>query len=243
MKNLMIYINPAKEFEKRNCLGEVKIQIENSFSLGWKKEDMVLVTNFEFEHQGFKAKVVPDNLWCDYWKQMSKMNALIHMFESNMIGDDLYWFHDIDAFQTVPISLDLKKDAGFTGYGYMDKMNTGSFFFKRVSYDLMRTIRDRAYELRTDEERSFEDLIRHNTGNIRSRFELLNITYNFPGSRNGEKNFKLVYDRSELPVKVLHFHPFRHGGRYYRLMNGENALNISLVPKRLSDIFKKYGFT
>jgi len=79
---------------------------------------------------------------------------------------------------------------------------------------------------------------------IKGRYEEINHTYNFPGSRNGTKYFSRVYNNCELPVKVLHFHPMRHRGRYFRMLCGVNEMNLNLMPERLYNIFKKnnYGY-
>jgi hypothetical protein len=51
MKNLLIYISPEHKFlPEYDKL--VRIQIDNSLELGWKKEDIMLVTNFIFEYNG-----------------------------------------------------------------------------------------------------------------------------------------------------------------------------------------------
>ncbi len=226
----MIYINPER-FDREGEL-MAKIQIENSLELGWKPEDIIFIANFPYEYKGIKTTVVGGEYWCDYWKQMSKMNVLADM----EFQDDLYWFHDLDAFQAYPMEIELKTDIGFTDYGYMDKWNTGSFFFKPGAKDILKKLRDKAYELKTDEERALVVMERE----IKGRYERLNPTYNFPGSKNGTKYFKRVIDKCEMPVKVLHFHPLRHRGRFLRMLCGENELGLNIMPDRLLKLFRKY---
>jgi hypothetical protein len=56
MKNLLIYISPTGSFDNpRADLASndvpvlVKVQIENSLELGWKPEDIILVTKLEYQ--------------------------------------------------------------------------------------------------------------------------------------------------------------------------------------------------
>ena len=106
----MIYISPTKSFDNPrpdliNDAGvSAKVQIENSLELGWKKEDIWLFTNFEFEYHGIRSRVLEDVAFFERKPQASKINALIKLFENRTIkSDELYWFHDLDAFQICSI--------------------------------------------------------------------------------------------------------------------------------------------
>jgi hypothetical protein len=244
MKNLMVYISPKKEFWGVEDPLMIETQIENSLELGWKLEDIKLVTNFEYEHCGVKSIVVSDNCYCDWWKQVSKMNGILELFKMDLIKqDEIYWFHDLDAFEAVPINVDLEgKEAAFTDYGYSDKRwNTGSFFFKKEARDIMQAITDRCYEKHINEEYALGELTKNNENNINSRIKKINITYNFPGSNNGYKYFKMVYDSCELPVQVLHFHPLRWSGRFYRMFDGNNEYGVIMISERLKRILNNKG--
>jgi hypothetical protein len=56
-----------------------------------------------------------------------------------LIGDDLYWFHDFDAFQLEPLDLELADNKiALTDYGITNvnqwhdhRWSTGSLFFKK----------------------------------------------------------------------------------------------------------------
>ena len=63
----MIYISPTGSFNNprpdltsNDAEPLVKVQIENSLALGWKKEDILLFTNFDFEYGVIKANVLKD---------------------------------------------------------------------------------------------------------------------------------------------------------------------------------------
>src|SRR3989344_2935283 len=115
MKNLLIYINPRHDFGVEEKV-TVKIQIDNSLDLGWKRQDILLVTNFPYEYNAVKATIVGDENYCDSIPTTSKINtivdlfkiqALIDIFKINTIVDlfkkglmagELYWYHDLDVF-------------------------------------------------------------------------------------------------------------------------------------------------
>src|SRR5690349_4279720 len=110
MKNILIFISPTKSFDnpRHDLIDDadvsVKVNIENSLDLGWAKEDIWLFTNFEFEYKGIKAKVLDSVDFFNRKPQASKINAIIKMFEDGMIKkDEIYWFHDLDAFQVCSI--------------------------------------------------------------------------------------------------------------------------------------------
>jgi hypothetical protein len=86
MKNLLIYINPAKSFINEAWKDEndilAKIQIDNSLEMGCKKEDIILVTNFEYEYRGVKSIVVSDDLYCNHSAGTpSKINVIVDLFD------------------------------------------------------------------------------------------------------------------------------------------------------------------
>lgn len=144
MKNLLIWISPKKMFDGEASI-LVKIQIDNSLDLGWKREDIMLTTNFDFEYNGVKSIVVsddnflPDSIW------ESKQMAILELFSRGFINPgELYWFHDLDAFQQETITeseLGMGKvDMGLTDYGWRIKWNTGSIFFTSKAYDIFKAV-------------------------------------------------------------------------------------------------------
>ena len=134
MKNLLIYINPNHSFSKEYVTMS-KIQIDNSLDLGWKPEDIMMVTNFPYEYKGIKSIVVGDEYFYTPPSTL-KFPAVARMFENNMIGNDLYWMHDFDSFQLVPLDSDERiiqemggRDMGLCDYGRRHKCNGCSVFF------------------------------------------------------------------------------------------------------------------
>lgn len=201
MKNLLLYVNPNKKFDSESEK-YAEIQIENSRKYG-RKEDTILVTNFPYEHYGFKAREVPGDLFCKFDAKASKINVIVYLLEKKILKE-LTWFHDLEAFQISPIDLVLKKDLGLTNYGWKTQWNTGSFFFKPSALDILRLLQKEMYKLQANEEPTLYALTKENRNNILDRCERLNITYNV-GKRKLEHNIKIA----EKPIRVVHFHPYR----------------------------------
>lgn len=228
MKNLMIYINPLKQFTEEYA-GLVKVQIDDSIRT-WNKKDIILVTNFPYSYNGISSVVVPDDLFCEHRKRASKINVICYMIDNNMI-DGLCWFHDFDAYQLRELPEDIigDKDAAFTDYGFNNNWNTGSFFFTSKARDVFELVRQTMNRRRVNEEQALGILTSKNTNDINQRYIRLNNTYNL-----GQKwSSELAYEKADKPIKVLHFHP-QVAEVYERVK--------SLLPDYLIEIFKKHGY-
>jgi hypothetical protein len=86
---------------------------------------------------------------------------------------------------------------------------------------------DRIYKENSDEELSFAHLATTGELNMKSRYKLLDHTYNL-----GVKDFSRNYSEAEKPIKVAHFHPYK-----------KHHLNLfrDILPKRVKKIFAKHG--
>ena len=254
MKNLLIYISPTGSFD--NPLPDmdskeagilVKVQIDNSLELGWKKQDIMLFTNFNHKYRGIKAHVLKDVEFFSPKPQASKINAILKLFEKGMIKNgQLYWFHDFDAFQMQSITeseLELDGvDMALTDYGRLDRWSTGSIFFRIGARDIFYKIKEMVYKDNVDEERALTFLTK-NDEDIRKRIKKLNKTYNFT-SHNLRTMYKLVIK----PIRVTHFHPLGKISqisveRPFNFFIGENKLGIPLITEKLIKIFNKHGIT
>lgn len=250
MKNLLIYISPKGFDEETQKLA--KLQIDNSLELGWKRQDILVVTNFPYKYNGVSATVITSDAYCPYYKEASKIFAILKMFDLGMIGEALYWFHDFDAYQLSPFDeeeVGLEGlDAGFTDYGRKPDWNTGSFFFKKTSESIFAAIAQRikpglnAQRRRQHEEQALMDLTSQNVDNINSKIKRLNCTYNF-----GMRKVNQCYQLAEKPLKVLHFHPYHARNNGLNTLGiaiyGQSDLGIPLMDARLAAIFNRYGYT
>jgi hypothetical protein len=199
MKNLMVYVNPDKEFKKEPGI-LIKFQIDNSLELGWKKEDILLFTNFPYEYKGIKSLIVADNNYCPFRPLSTKTITV-----SNLTGldDDIYWVHDLDCFQLENFKVDLEGyDLGCTDYGWSRKWCLGSYFYTSKAKDILDSIRETIYDIHNEDERALMQI----TKEVEGRIKRLNITYNL-----GMRHISYNYKKADKPLKVVHFHPFRTG--------------------------------
>lgn len=245
MKNLIIYIHPTHTFGRE---GETtaKIQIDNSIDVGWAPQDIILITNFPFEHNGVKAIVLGDHLFCPYKPVNSKVNAILELAKQNFFGSDLYWFHDLDLFQNEPYSEEEiainQKDMALCNYGRMPLWNTGSLFFKKSAMDIFQkmievadmgqiTEQDALFEITGD---SFLDEAHQNEWG--KRLKLLNVTYNFTPTNLPSNWIK----EAQKPLKAVHFH--LTPAMVDIFVRGKNRVYEMLVSYRLMKIFAAYGY-
>lgn len=261
MKNLYTYINPAGKFTNPDWGDEpdklVKIQIDNSLELGWKREDIVLVTNFPYEYNGVKAVVVSTDNYCAHSSGTpSKINVILTLYDMGIIND-IFWFHDFDAFQLQPITVEelglIPGGIALTDYGfrrsravrlYLNRWSTGTVFFDPGSRDVFEWIKIAVYKYMANEEVSLLALTRHNKHGINSRIKKLNLTYNLATRR---RDIKLCYEICDKPLKVIHFHP--SDPRLTSLMRtnmdvcfyGKSELGNSLMSDGLRNLFTKHG--
>lgn len=218
MKNVMVYVSPQKEFNRESSF-LVKLQIDNSYQLGWESKDIILLTNFPYEYGGIKSTIVSDKNYCDFRPLSVKTITVANSDLSDC------WVHDLDAFQLEKFDIDMDFDLGCTDYGWSTKWSLGSYFYTKRAKDILEKIRDTIYEIHNEDERALVHLT--SQGLFVDRIKKLNITYNL-GMRNIEENYK----RAEKPLKVAHFHPTRVGlfDKFKPILN-----------KRIIKLFYNYG--
>lgn len=249
MKNLMIYISPTGSFNNpdpklvsNDAELLIKVQIENSLEIGWKPENILLYTNFEFRYGEVKAKVITDVEYFEPQPQAMKPLTIAKLFEKNLIEDnELYWSHDLDAFQLYPITeteLEMDQyDVALTEYHFPHNWNGASVFFKKSSEDIFYKIREIMVKSKINEEKALQKLTNEDE-NIQKRVKKINRTYSF-----APYSFEYSYPLADKPIRVAHFHPLigipnweiKNCLNFYR---GENVLHTPLLPKRLIKIFR-----
>lgn len=248
MKNLLIYTGPSKAFSREDAQ-LAKIQIDNSLDLGWKREDLLLVTDFPWEYNGVKSLVVPDGLYYDFDKNANKARVVVYLFQQGRIEPgQLYWCHDFDAYELNRITeaeLELNGfDLGLVHYFYKPEWCFSNFFFKRGGLDVLelldRTIRARPWHSRNNE-KTLTWLIKHNNIDPK-RYKKLDVTYNI-----AKRYLERIYRKAQKPLKVLHFRPSdpkderMSDTALNMFMYGKNSLGIPLINERLIHIFHYHG--
>lgn len=235
MKNLLTYINPHKCFNNEHKMA-VKIQIDNSLRLGWKREDIMLVTNFDYEYNGVKSIVIEDENYCEHFFPSTKIYVIAALFHKGLIDDDLYWYHDFDCFQLNPMMLPSlgEADLGLTNYGKMPRLCSASMFFTKNAGDLFYRMHKEIKRHKTGEERSIMEM--NNFYEYGHRVRVINLTYALH-----KFNLWHCYNRAAGPIQAVHFH--LTPDKYDFWVKGNNPVNLRLIPDELISIFNKHGFT
>ena len=215
MKNLLIFVDPLKDFNKEHQV-LAKIQIDWSLNF-WKPEDIVLVTNFPYEYRGVKAVQVEDDCYYPAFNRATKLPVINRMFEKGMINDE-FWFHDFDVFQLIPMESKSKFAAVLYGKNPKApeyKWNAGSFFFNKDSKDIFSKIEGLMWEKEIDEETALMKMIEEGF----TDYEELDNSYCVH-----------IYNPKVDNPKVLHFHPYK---KHHR--------EKFTLPTNLTEIFIKHG--
>lgn len=247
MKNLLTYTGQTKQFSQEDET-LIKIQIDNSLDLGWKSEDIILVTDFPFQYNGVKSLVIEDGIYYDFDKNANKVPVIVYLLQHALLEtNELYWCHDLDAYELHQIKeseLELENvDLGLTHYTYKPEWQCGSIFFKTQASDIFAlidaTTRKKQYGSRNNE-KTMTHLINTKTIN-NSRYKKMNATYNLM-----KKFLTKIYPLAQKPIKVLHFRPSDKDpslteSTLNMFMYGKNSLRIPLMNKRLIKIFNHHG--
>jgi hypothetical protein len=234
MKQILTYVSPQHEFNDEHKMA-VKIQIDNSLSLGWKPEDIILATNFPYEYNGVKSTIVADECYCESHWPATKIRTVIELFKKGVIkSEELYWYHDFDCFQLNPMREPEIADMGVTNYGRMPRLCSASIFFKIGASDIFYRLFAEVKFGNVDEERGLARLI-NRLDEYKERVTHLNITYAFH-----KFNVVSCYNLADKPLIAAHFHLTPDKYDFY--VRGNNKLEMPLIPKRLINIFHKHGF-
>lgn len=233
MKNLLA----ANIVENNKRSGEIKTllkaQVHNSLDVGWKPENIILVTNFNFEYMGIKSYNTELNKTC---LTGTKLFALKYVFDNNLHKEEglkeMVWSHDLDAWQNEWFfQPTLIEDVGATYYG-KPKFNGGSIFWRPESKDIL----EEAIEIilsnnEAKEEPTLNDLFKNK---YKDRVNPMNNTFNV-----GCSSFRERYMRSSKPIKVAHFHPYnRIAWETHRL--DRDGIGFKSVDFRLEMILRQY---
>jgi len=233
MKNvIVINFQGHRKYPFDKMETEMKAQIENSLAVGWSPEDMIVITNFQYEFMGVKAINVDLNNFC---LTGSKMFGTKILFDKGMVEGPI-WVHDLDVWQTAPFECPEFEDLGICTYSN-PKFNGGSLFYKPEAKDIVDAVVD---SLTVNQEGREEPTINNilKSDKFKKRVTVLNNTYNV-----GCSGYQPRYERSEKPIKAVHFHPTNRIA-WDTMTRQRNYLTMGDAPapvnKRLHKIFMKY---
>ena len=117
MKQVIVYNQIDSDYHGGRCENETlfryfRSQIDWSLSLGWKKDDIIIGTNFSFEYNGVKNHNLTDI--CTYSGFNNFWYGALELIKNGVLTED-FWLHDQDSGQLeilVPIFLVLWMSCG-----------------------------------------------------------------------------------------------------------------------------------
>jgi len=234
MKNILVANfrpvkgNSSKQYPLDKLKLELSAQIENSLNMGWNQKDIWVVSNFSFAYMGVGAFFLPLNSDC---LTGSKSFAMRELFWHDMIQEDV-WVHDLDAWQCVPFEFPQFKDVGIAQYS-RPKYNGGSVFYSPGAKDIVEGI---CSMMEMKKEKREEPTIDHAFKNIyKDRVTCINHTWNLGCSGYAKRWFA-----SEMPLKVVHFHPLNRMAWDTHTRNRNNIADDAVISTELKDLFLKY---
>jgi len=240
MKQILTYINSEKEFNDEHKMA-VKIQIDNSLSLGWELENIILVTNFEYKYNGVKAIIIENPKFCEYHFPVAKIYLINYLFKNKLIGNGLYWFHDFDCFELNKIiESEVREEMGSCNIGASNycqriRLCSASMFFDKGAEDIFKWIEEECDIDKINEERALMRMYYDKNNSLSSRFKMINTTYAFH-----KFNIVKTYKTTIKPIRAAHFHLTPDKYDFY--VRGNNKLNMPIIPERLIKIFNEHGF-
>ena len=105
MKNVLVYniVQDKIRYEHELLLDYFRAQVDNSLRLGWKKEDIIIGTNFDFEHNGVKNiklnNICTDNIFNNKWWGMLELMKGGHI-DGSEVTDILAYDGDLHSYSS-----------------------------------------------------------------------------------------------------------------------------------------------
>ena len=236
MKNVYIYnvVEDNIRYDNELLLNYFRAQVDNSLRFGWKKEDIIIGTNFDFEHNGVKniklENICTTNIFNNKWYGM------LELMNNGYIDDD-FWFHDQDSWQVSKVEFpEFVGEIGGCTYVYTPEWNTCSMFLKQTSVSIVEYIVE--FMKINDNTNFYSDenyisLLRGGSP-IQDYLTTLNNKFNV-GLTHMEKR----YQAAEKPVCALGFQPHVQSS-WDVFIEGKNDLNLKLIDNEMIKLFKTY---
>ena len=237
MKNVYIYnvVEDNIRYDNELLLNYFRAQVDNSLRFGWKKEDIIIGTNFQFEHNGVKnielKNVCTTNIFNNKWY------GILELMNDGHLEDD-FWFHDQDSWQVSKVEFpEFVGEIGGCTYVYTPEWNTCSMFLKQTSVSIVEYIVE--FMKINDNTNFYSDenyisLLRGGSP-IQDYLTTLNNKFNV-GLTHMEKR----YQAAEKPVCSLGFQPHVQSS-WDVFIEGKNDLDLKLIDNEMIELFKTYN--
>ena len=239
MKNVIIFQDFIDEktyghqWKEEELYNYLRAQVDNSIDLGWKHEDICIVTNLDFDYRD--VTIIRTKLLCTYNKYFNKQWGAYEIIKDDLIDDD-FWLHDFDDWQLCEFDGFPKFDGLVGGCKYLfensvPQWNTGSLFIKKKAlpifeyiYETMETNKELPNINQYGDENIFNICVYKH---FESDVSEIDYTFNV-----GCTGFEDRYNRASKPICVGAFKP-------------NDTKDISkfsnIISERLITIFKKYN--
>ena len=241
--NFMVFViddfdqDRGVEWSHDQSLNYIRAQIDNSLAFGWKPEDIIIATNFEFEYNGVKTVLFENQ--SKFSQFFCKQESILELWEKGILHKPI-WYHDVDAFQNDHFGFPkFDGDWGQCPYVGHDarnhEWNCGVVFYKPTAMDILQFLVDVE---RTEQYGKCDEVITRNfirlNPDVNQRTAVLNSTYNM-----GMTGFETRYDLAHKPIKTIHFHP-DDAEQYAKVVKGKNKMNKAIISDTLKETLDKH---
>ena len=237
MKNVYVYniVADKKRYDDELLFNYFKAQVDNSLRFGWDKKDIIIGTNFEFEHNGVSN--IPLKNICETNVFNNKWYGILELMKMGYLNDN-FWFHDQDSWQINKIEFpEFQGQIGGCTYVYTPEWNTCSMFFKESSINIVDYIVEFMEINKTQNYYSDENFVAILRQNSEIKDELTTINNKF---NVGLTHMEKRYQAAEKPVCALGFQPHVQSS-WDVFIEGKNQLNLKLIDTEMIELFKKYN--
>jgi len=210
MKQVIIYnqvktkYHNGQKYTDESLFNFFRCHIDWSLQLGWKKEDIVIGTNFDFEYNGVKNHELKDVCWYSGYNNF--WYGALELMKSGVITED-FWLHDHDSWANRYFEFP-KFDGEIGGCEYQgtSQWNCATIYLKKSCIDILEYIVDILRDnpdipVSSDEE--WIAFCRFNPrSEVREYFSSLDTRYNC-----GITYFDKRYANATKPINVFSFRP------------------------------------
>ena len=229
MKNLMVANQqPKGRYDPERITTLCKAQVENSIECGWEPEDILLITNFEFDFMGVASHVIELNANC---LRGSKLYGMQYLYDSQQVNGEVIWAHDLDAWQNCWFDEPAFKDIGACYYS-RPKINGGSIFWKPQAKHILEALLAEISKGAEREEPVLQRMLRDEK--YIDRVTVLDHTYNV-----GCSGFVPRASRAMKPIRVAHFNPQNKIAWDTHCLD-RNQVGIRSIGHRLEKLVRRY---
>lgn len=224
----MIYniVNNKIRHENGDVITLLKAQIDNSLEFGWKIEDIIIGTNFEFEYKGIKTHLLSDI--CSFNIFNNKWYGMLELVNKGILTDE-FWFHDTDNWQIHKFEFpSFNGEIAACTYIGTPEWNTGSVFVKNTAKSILEYIVNsmKMNPLDYFGDENWIAFLRRNS-EISQYLDVINTEYCV-----GYTFLEERLNSSNKPVKVIAFKPYSKSQDAFE--------NKKLIHNNLINILKKH---